>query len=654
MNWLTPTFLFGVAALALPLALHLLRRRVVTSTPFPALRFLVASKADQRQQLFRRRAVLALRCLALALLAAAFARPFLGVPPTPSARATVVVIDNSFSMQSGTRWQDLRDWTQDLISNTTTGDTLGLLLMNPRPTWLVAPTTDVSAALTALATLGPGWEATHAEPAIRLAADVLAAIPAREHRLVFMGDHQALGWAGADFTRQLPPGVVAIFPNVAAAPASQAALSAATLSREDDAWIATVTVKNYTARQLRVLQIFPEKTTDACLRLPLDLSEGESKILRLPLPASVGPSLTYIRLSLDPDELPADDVIWAVSPATTTARQLLLDAGPTGGSADHLGTAFAALTTMPPAISIMPVPSAAWPTAAVAILRNDASFAGEMAARLDTFLAAGGSALVFVHGGPAQQKWLAEQQINVLPAARPSTRLRDWAFEHPFIAPLVSHQLRNFIGWEFQRASSLPADRVEPLAFWDDGTVAFGELRLGAGRVLIAGFSADRREGDFPVLPAYVPFLHQSASYLFGRNSATSNTSRVGAALILPEGPGDWQALAGPADLATKSSVSGSVQPAMPGIYQFTQPGSSPQFYAIGLSPEESDPAPWSSGAPWESLIASDHSAKSPINNQLAAASTQAENQGSLWWWAFAAMAIFALSELSLANRTTR
>jgi len=654
MNWLTPTFLFGVAALVLPLALHLLRRRVVTSTPFPALRFLAASKADQRQQLLRRRAVLALRCLALALLAAAFARPFLGAPPAPSARATVVVIDNSFSMQSGTRWEDLRRWTHDQIGSAATGDTLGLLLMNPRPSWLVAPTTDVSAALTALDALGPGWEATHAEPAVRLAGDVLAATPARERRLVFMGDHQAVGWTGADFTRQLPPGINAIFPSAAAAPASQAALSAATLSREDDAWIATVTVRNFTSRQSRVLQIFPENAVEACLTLPLDLSAGESKILRLPLPASVGTSPAYIRLSLAPDDLPADDSVWAIPPVTTTARQLLLDAGPAGGLADHMGTAFAALTNMPPALSVVPVPSAAWPPAALAILRNDTSFTGEMATRLDTFLAAGGSAFIFVHGGSAQRQWLADQQINVQPAAQPSARLRDWALEHPFIAPLVSHQLRNFIGWEFLRASSLPADKIEPLAFWEDGTVALGELRLGAGRVLIAGFSADRREGDFPVLPAYVPFLHQSASYLLGLASATGNTSRVGSAVILPESPGDWQALAGPANLDSKSSVSGSVQPATPGIYQFTQPGSPPQLYAIGLSPEESDPAPWSSGTPWDNLIASDKSAETPIATRLATASSEAENQNSLWWWAFAAMAIFALAELSLANRTTR
>src|SRR5690606_34017346 len=104
VSFLSPNFLLAVAALALPLLLHLLRRRVTRTIPFPSLRFLAAAKpTDRRRQNLRRRIVLALRCLALVALALAFARPFFGAAEPPVGRATVIIVDNSYSLQTGQR-----------------------------------------------------------------------------------------------------------------------------------------------------------------------------------------------------------------------------------------------------------------------------------------------------------------------------------------------------------------------------------------------------------------------------------------------------------------------------------------------------------------------------------------------------------------------
>ena len=77
MNWLAPGFLAGATLIALPVVLHFLRRRQRTPVRFPSLRFLgeTAQRDTRRQQLLRWLTLL-LRCLAIALLAAAFARPF--------------------------------------------------------------------------------------------------------------------------------------------------------------------------------------------------------------------------------------------------------------------------------------------------------------------------------------------------------------------------------------------------------------------------------------------------------------------------------------------------------------------------------------------------------------------------------------------------
>lgn len=663
MSFLAPAFLLGLLALALPVLLHLLRRRVTRTVPFPALRFLAPTRADQTRQKIRRRIVLALRCLALAALAVAFARPFFGAPPSVAGQATVVVVDNSFSLQTGKRWPELRKWARDQLGQPARGDTVGLLLMNPRPTWLVPPTTDTAAALATLASLAPGWESTRAEPALRLAGDILAAAPARKRRIIFLGDQQASGWAGADFAHALPAGVAVLFPDPAPAPARQAALVATSLVHEGGAWSVSVTARNFTAAHKRTVSVFAEAATAPLAAAPFDLPAGDNTTVQVPLPAPAagGPAPAWFRIALDADDLPADDTAWLVAPAARPADlPLLLDRSSQAvNGADFVATAFASLADLPPSFHILPPPSRAWPAPGLAVLRHDASFAGESANRLDAFLNAGGAALIFLGDGPARLRWLARHGVKPAALTTPSGQVRDWTVDHPLVTPLATRGLRNLVGWEFARAWALPAEACEPIAFWTDGTPALGEFPVGAGRVLLAGWSADRAAGDWPVSPAFVPFLHCAANHLLNlAATASAGAPRVGAALALPATPGTWRALSGPTAVDNsnlRSQISNSITPATPGLYEFAASGSPRRLFAVGLAPEESDPGLPSNEHPWQRLVSAE---ESPVEVEATRARSFAppatEPKNPLWWWAFAGLALFALAELGLANRTAR
>ncbi len=99
MSFLAPVWLALGALVAVPLVLHLMRRRVESRREFPAVRYLVrAEKENVRRLRLRNLLLMILRALAVAFLAMAAARPIgslLGAGHVPTAMA--IVLDNSMS-----------------------------------------------------------------------------------------------------------------------------------------------------------------------------------------------------------------------------------------------------------------------------------------------------------------------------------------------------------------------------------------------------------------------------------------------------------------------------------------------------------------------------------------------------------------------------
>src|SRR5579862_1774415 len=107
MGLLAPWALVGVAAVALPVWLHLLRKHKTTPLPFSSLMFFERrTQSSIKHRRLQYLVLLALRTAVLALLALAFARPFLQSRLAVLAggpRLTVLAVDNSFSMRQGDR-----------------------------------------------------------------------------------------------------------------------------------------------------------------------------------------------------------------------------------------------------------------------------------------------------------------------------------------------------------------------------------------------------------------------------------------------------------------------------------------------------------------------------------------------------------------------
>src|ERR1700691_1665570 len=111
MGFFAPWFLAGLAGVALPLYLHLLKRHKQPPKPVPSL-MLYESRtiASTHHRRLDHILLLTLRLLVLVLLIPAFANPFINrnAAALASNRLVLLVIDNSFSMRAGTRLADAK------------------------------------------------------------------------------------------------------------------------------------------------------------------------------------------------------------------------------------------------------------------------------------------------------------------------------------------------------------------------------------------------------------------------------------------------------------------------------------------------------------------------------------------------------------------
>ncbi len=138
MSFLAPLYLLLAGAIAVPLLIHLMRRRIGARVDFPAARYLErAEKEHSRTLKIRNLLLMLLRVLALLAIVAAAARPvarWLGAGHAPTAIA--IVIDNSLSSSAVVNGRPLLDqfktMARDVLSHATATDRVWLVGIDGR------------------------------------------------------------------------------------------------------------------------------------------------------------------------------------------------------------------------------------------------------------------------------------------------------------------------------------------------------------------------------------------------------------------------------------------------------------------------------------------------------------------------------------------
>ena len=328
MNFLTPAFLAGLAALAIPVIIHLINREKRVVVQFPSLMFLhkIPYRSIRRQKL-RHLLLLLLRCLALLLFVAAFARPWFerskhAGAGSSGAREVVILVDRSYSMGYGDRWSKALDKAREVVRAISANDRATIVFFANEPSAATDPTADRARLENALKTAKLSSEATRYAPAIKFASDIVGGSNLPRKDIILISDFQKAGWAKRE-ELALPPGVELHAIDVSAKPGTDAAVIGVTTDRTRDTTRARIIV---TARVAN-LGAAP-RTLDAVLDLGgraveskhLTVAANSAEQVRFS-PVAVPATATRGVVSITKDSLAADDqFFFTVAPDEAVSR----------------------------------------------------------------------------------------------------------------------------------------------------------------------------------------------------------------------------------------------------------------------------------------------------------------------------------------------
>lgn len=302
MSFLEPLYLLLAGAAAVPLLLHLLRRRINVRVEFPAARYIVrAERENSRKLKLRNLLLMFLRILAVLLIAAAAARPvgrLLGPGHAPTAMA--VVLDNSMSTSvivgGAPLFSRLRGAALGVAERATANDRVWLVTADGRIVGgSAAAVTDAIRRLEPLAGRGD------LDAAVARAAGLVrgAGLPARH--IAIATDAQATSWRASPALGDVR---VSLFVPAGDPPANHAVVFAearpARWTPRGSVVARTVAADSVTYR----VNIAAGGSTARTLARGTAVGDGE--ILIRAAPAERG--WVAASVELEPDELRADDV----------------------------------------------------------------------------------------------------------------------------------------------------------------------------------------------------------------------------------------------------------------------------------------------------------------------------------------------------------
>jgi hypothetical protein len=541
LSFLAPMYLLGALAIAVPLLLHLYRRRTEDVVEFPSIAWLHAVPVEtQQRRRLRDWLLLALRVAALLLLAGAFARPYLASGEAATSRAlTVLAIDVSASMAAPGVWPRAQQTALSAVAAVADGDLVALVRFDDRASVEVAPTADRDAVRRAVSAMQPGTGTTALHAALRQATELLGA---REGRLVLVSDLQQSGWDRS--LAGLVPESIAI--DVRAVEGARGNLAITDVSAVPAPAVSTgdtgvpawaVTIRNFGVAQQQTTLTVQPGTSGAAASQVVTVAPQSAVSVQIPVALLTDEAVVTMT---DAEGMPADNRLTWSSTRADDARVTVLVANPGGDDGLYVERALGAVASRR-RMQVSVVDGLAYSASEesgdtpshLLIVLGSRTLTRNGRSRVRQHIDAGRPALVSL--GP---------QID-------RETLREWLGQplslHPddgqwpgLGVPLVIDDIRHPVFAGAQRPDAMLGDipnrrsaRLTALDGWrvlarvSDGVPVLLESDVRGRRLLLWASDFDQQWNRFPLSPAFVPFMADTVAYLLGQPSGGRDTRAV-------------------------------------------------------------------------------------------------------------------------------
>jgi hypothetical protein len=625
LSFLSPLFLAGAAAAAVPIVLHLLKREPEARVKFAAVRLIKQAPVEHTdRRRLRELLLLALRVTALVLLAIAFARPFVASgAAVVSTGITVVALDTSYSLAAPGRFDRAKQLAKQAIAKAPAGDLVGVVTFDDEAEIVTAPGSDRTLADDAVEQATTGYGATRYRTALSAASQHLTG---RHGTIVVVTDLQESGWDAGD-RASVPDGTTVEIVDVGAMPPNLAVTAVRPLA---DRVVATVHNGGPRPRDARVhLRIDGRSAGDATVALGANQS-ADATFAGAPRGVSAAVSVD------DAEGIQADNVRYAVIGAGGKPSVLVVTgSGDVSRDAFYVQHALTAGTAADSAFQVAGTSGAqlaGWsadrltPHAAVLLLstrgleRHGRELLAAYAERGGGILIAAGPD---VDGDVVGDVLGAGSTLRIatVDGVKPAARaLAPADGRHPVFQAFAGNP--GSLGLvTFQNAARIGGAACQTLARFTTGDTALVECPAGEGRALVLASDLNGRWNDFPLHATFVPFLHESVRYL-----ASARAHAV-----------DY--LVGDAPAGVKR---------VPGITTLKDEGRGARTIAVNVDPREADAARLSVDE-FQSAVTR---LKDAGGAETRGEARQQEDRQHLWRYALAAMAILLAAEGLLAART--
>ena len=674
MVFLTPLFLIGLLAAAIPIAIHLIRREKPPKVMFSTIRFL--KKTSKKLVLFQHLQqilLLLLRSLVIVLLVLAFARPLidrsiarlLDVDP----QSAVVLIDLSMSMQYEETFERAKTEALDIISSMTSGDEVALIGFSDGAQLVSDFNSDLDSVRSTINEISAaGFGRTRYLPNLRLADQMLEESRFENRAIYLISDFQAADIDAFDETWKLAPGVAFTGIDVGLEESTNLAI---TDVRSPERLLENASEQQILVRVRSTGTVYLQEGDVSLIvngevidRKSVDLGDRSEEVVIFSTTFETEGSY-YGEIRVGGDAFEADNSYYFTVDVLPKISVLTINGEASENWYDDeghwFGLAVGGAERSPfELVNLTPgeLNEAVLRQSDVLVLLNVGNLTDDQTEIIVDYVIEGGALLV-APGDRVDPDSFNNQFESVAPALLEAQGLpngndylviADYDRRHPILRPIESDWSARFQGhWRLS-----PSQDSEVLMQFDNTEPALVERHVGDGSVILFASAMDLEWNNLPLQSLFLPFVHETLRHLVQPelkqkaysvgDSFSVNLDEIAGSVGARDPNGD-EIIFTNTDFITQVSEPGFVT---------AEAGGAETRFAINTLPEESNFARMPVENLFDSIINPETNPIKSREVQNAQLAEELEQPQRLWWWILSLVMALVLVEALIANRTYR